>query len=58
VEIPFQPAGTTVDRALEAALGVLKARGLVAAGDRVVVLCGRPLGEGAGTNLLTIEEVR
>jgi len=58
VEIPFQPAGTPVDRALEAALSVLQERGLVQKGDRVVVLCGRPLGEGAGTNLLSIEEVR
>jgi pyruvate kinase len=57
VEIPLQPAGTPVDRALEAALGVLRERGLVAKGDRVVVLCGRPLGAGAGTNLLSIEEV-
>ncbi len=58
VEIPFQAAGTPVDRALEAALSVLKERALVAKGDRVLVLCGRPLGEGAGTNLLSIEEVR
>jgi pyruvate kinase len=57
VEIPFQPAGTPVDRAFEAALGSLESRGLLAAGDRVVVLCGRPLGANAGTNLVSIEEV-
>jgi pyruvate kinase len=58
VEIPFQPAETPVDHALEAALGVLRKKGLLASGDRVVVLCGRPLGAGSGTNLLSIEEVR
>jgi pyruvate kinase len=58
VEIPFQPAGTAVDHALEEALGVLRERSLLAPGDRVVVLCGRPLGAGAGTNLLSIEDVQ
>jgi len=57
VEIPLPPAGTPVDRVLEAALGALRDRGLLAAGDRVVLLCGRPFGAGAGTNLLSIEEV-
>ncbi len=58
VEMPGQPAGTPIDRAVEAALAVLKEKGLLAPGERVVVLCGRPLGAGAGTNLLSIEEVR
>jgi pyruvate kinase len=57
VEIPFQPAGTPVDRAFEEALRVLKERGLLAKGDRVVCLCGRPLGAGGGTNLISVEEV-
>jgi pyruvate kinase len=58
LEIPIQPAGTPIDRVFESAVGCLKERGLLAAGDRVVVLCGRPLGANAGTNLLSIEEVR
>jgi pyruvate kinase len=57
VEIPFQPEGSPVDRAFDAALGVLRERGLLAPGDRVIVLCGRPLGARAGTNLLSIEDV-
>jgi pyruvate kinase len=57
VEVSFPPAGTPVDRAFGEALAVLKGRGLLAAGDRVVLLCGRPLGGGGGTNLLSIEEV-
>ena len=57
VETPSLPAGTPVDRAFEEAIGTLRERGLVAKGDRVVVLCGRPLGAGGGTNLLSVEEV-
>ena len=57
VEMPAQPAGTPVDRAFDAAFALLRGRGLLAPGDVVVVLCGRPLGEGAGTNLLSVEEV-
>jgi pyruvate kinase len=57
VETPSLPAGTPVDRAFEAAIGTLRERGLVAKGDRVVVLCGRPLGAGGGTNLVSVEEV-
>ncbi len=58
VEIPFQAAGTPVDRALEAALAVLRERSLLYPGDRIVALCGRPLGANAGTNLLSIEDVK
>ncbi len=57
VVMPAQPAGTPVDRAFEAAFRALRDRGMVAAGDHVVVLCGRPLGGGAGTNLLSVEEI-
>lgn len=57
VVMPVQPAGTPVDTAFEAALAALRERGLLEAGDRVVVLCGRPLGGGGGTNLLSVEEV-
>jgi pyruvate kinase len=58
VETPFLPAGTAVDEAFEASLRHLRERGLLAAGDRVLALCGRPLGGDAGTNLLSVETVR
>ncbi len=57
LEVPFLPAGTPVDEALGSVLAFLGERGHLAPGDRVVVLCGRPLGGPAGTNLVSVETV-
>ncbi len=57
VEIPWLPSGTSADEAFTAALRALRDAGALAAGERVVLLCGRPLGSGRGTNLLSVETV-
>jgi pyruvate kinase len=57
LEVPFLPSGTPVDEAVGSVLRFLRDRGHAAAGERVVVLCGRPLGGATGTNLLSVETV-
>ncbi|MHC4925519.1 MAG: pyruvate kinase [Planctomycetota bacterium] len=53
----FVPSGTPVDIAFTDALRAMRERGMLQAGDRVLVLCGRPLGGVYGTNLLSVETV-
>lgn len=53
------PSETRADRdaALNDALAMLTARGLVDEGDRVVLTCGEPMGQPGGTNTMKIVRV-